>query len=187
MKLLLTVICLAALILVFAPQHADAFWPEAEKSAPAFTFADIQYFHRFTNSDQHEYTPAGQADLNAWADMMTINWYRKAKDGDALAAMANGVLENYKAHQGTVVKTSSVPRTKDKPAEHLIVVAFRRPTFTEVAFARFKLHQGVGASAVYSHRTYGKKSWEEMNAWLVKNGPGIEQKLMGWAALPAPQ
>lgn len=187
MKLLLTLICLAVFAAVFAPPRAAAFLPEAEKNAPAFAFADVKYFHRFTSNDQHEYTPAGQADLNVWADMMTINWYRKTKDGDALAAMANGVLENYKAHQGTVVKTSSVPRTKDKPAEHLIVVAFRRPTFTEVAFARFKLHQGVGASAVYSHRTYGKKSWEEMNAWLVKNGPGIEQQLMGWAALPALQ
>src|SRR5262245_40850418 len=62
----------------------------------AFSFADVKYFHRFTTNDQHEYTPAAQEDLNAWKDMVTIRYYRKAKDDGALAAIANATLENYK-------------------------------------------------------------------------------------------
>jgi len=51
--------------------------------SPAFTFADTQYFHRYTINDPHEYTPAGQEDLKTWTDMLTIHYYRKVKDGEA--------------------------------------------------------------------------------------------------------
>lgn len=134
----------------------------------AFSFADVKYFHRFTKDDQHEYTPAGQEDLKAWKDMVTIHYYRKTKDGDALAAVANAVLENYKVAKGLVIRTDSVPKTKDKAAEHLIVVLFPRPEFIEVAFARFRMHDGIGSAVIYSHRVYGKKIGKEMSAWLEK-------------------
>jgi hypothetical protein len=87
-------------VIGFLPQAAD----RKEKVA-AFSFADVKYFHRFTKDDQHEYTPDGQEDLNAWTDMVTILSYPKAKDGEALAATANAVLENYKANKASVVKT----------------------------------------------------------------------------------
>ncbi len=114
---------------------------------------------------------------------MTILVYRNAKDGDALAAAANGVLENYKANKAVVVKTDSVPRTRDKPAEHLIVVTFGRPDFIEVAFARFRMHDGVGSAVVYSHRIYGNAG-QAMSLWLNKNGPPTERDLMNWDAMP---
>jgi hypothetical protein len=152
----------------------------------AFSFADVNYFHRFTQADQHEYTPDGQENLKAWTDMVTILFYRKAKDGEALAATANAVLENYKANKALVVKTESVPRVKDKPAEHLIVVIFGRPEFIEVAFSRFRMHDGVGSAVVYSHRIYGKKVGDGMSAWLNKNGSTIERNLMKWDAMPKP-
>lgn len=165
----------------FAPQTAD----KKEKIA-AFSFAGVKYFHRFTKDDQHEYTPAGQQDLKAWTDMVTIHFYRKAKNGEALAAVANAVLENYKANKARVVKTDSVPSAKDKPAEHLIVVIFGRPEFIEVAAARFRMHEGVGSAVIYSHRIYGKQVGDEMAAWLEKNGPTTEKDLMRWDAMPKP-
>jgi hypothetical protein len=182
-------IVFACMAVFLAQLHAGLFLPQGEKAA-AFTFAAVKYFHRYSKGDQHEYTPAGQADLNTWTDMVTINVYPKAKDGDGLAATANAVLENYKANKGTVVKTDSVPRTKDKPAEHLIVVVFGRPEFIEAAFARFKMSDGVGSAVIYSHRVYGKKAGDEMSAWLAKNGPGVEKNLMSWnemTKLPAPK
>jgi hypothetical protein len=161
------------------PQDSD----KKEKDA-AFSFADVKYFHRFTKDDQHEYTPASQEDLKAWTDMVTIHYYRKAKDGETLAATANAVLENYKAANGMIIKTDSVPRTKDKSAEHFVAVIFGQPEFIEVAFARFRMHDGVGTSVIYSHRIYGKKIGNEMSAWLEKNGPDTEKKLMKWDAMP---
>jgi hypothetical protein len=152
--------------------------------AAGFSLAGVQYFHRYTKDDLHEYTPSGQDDLKAWADMVTINYYRKAKDGDALAANANAVLGTYKANKAVVVKTDSVPRTGNKPAEHLIVVVFGRPEFIEAAFARFKLHNGTGTSVIYSHRIYGKEVGNQMSAWLKQNGPATEKALMQWDAMP---
>jgi hypothetical protein len=154
-----------------------------EKDA-AFSFADVKYFHRFTKDDQHEYTPTGQEDLEAWKDMVTIRYYRNAKDGETLAATANAVLENYKIANAMIVKTDSVPKTENKPAEHLIVAIFGQPEFLEVAFARFRMHDGVGTAVIYSHRIYGKKTGNEMSAWLEKNGPDTEKSLMKWDAMP---
>ncbi|MBV9127862.1 MAG: hypothetical protein JO117_07225 [Verrucomicrobia bacterium] len=153
----------------------------------ALTFAGTPYLHRWSGNDQHEFTPAGQEDLEHWADMVTINYYPSVKDGDGLAATANAVLGNYKAHQATVVRTDSVPRTPEKPAEYLIVVCFTRPDFSEAVFARFKLVGGTrGAAAIYSHREYGQKNGEQMRAWLQKNGPATEKALMNAEQLPPP-
>lgn len=148
----------------------------------AFSFAGVQYFHRFTVKEQQEFTPRGQEDLEAWTDMVTTHKYRNAKTGEALAATANSVLENYKASGATVVKTDSVPRTKIKPAEHLIVVMFVRREFVEVAFARFKMHGGIGTSMIYSHRAYGKQAGNIAGTWLERNGDVTERNLMRWEA-----
>ncbi len=153
---------------------------------PAFVFSGVGYLHRWSKNDQHEFTPEGQADLNKWSDMITVNAYPDAHDGDALAAKANAVLENYKSHQGMVLRTNSVPRTPDRPAEHFIAVVFGRPNFIEVAFARFKLVDGAGCSIVYSHRIYGEKVGDQMSAWLDHNGAKIEKTLMEWNDMPSP-
>jgi hypothetical protein len=182
-------IAFALFALLFAQDVASGFLPQAadnKAKAAAFSFAGVKYFHRFTKDDQHEYTPDGQEDLKAWTDMVTILFYRNAKDGEALAATANAVLENYKANKAIVVKTDSVPKTRDKPAEHLIAVIFGRPEFIEVAFSRFRMHDGVGSAVVYSHRIYGKKVGDEMSAWLKQNGPTTERNLMNWDAMPKP-
>ena len=158
----------------------------ATATKPAFVFGGIDYFHRWSQNDQHEFTPQGQENLDKWADMITINVYQSAHDGDALAAKANAVLENYKSHSGRVLRTDSVPRTPDRPAEHFISVVFGRPNFIEVAFARFKLVNGVGCSIVYSHRIYGEKVGDQMSAWLNDNGPKTEKVLMEWNNIPSP-
>ncbi len=76
----------------------------ATAAKPAFVFEGVSYFHRWSMNDQHEFTPGGQEDLEKWSDMITMNVYSNAHDGDALAAKANAVLENYKSHNGTVLR-----------------------------------------------------------------------------------
>ena len=149
-------------------------------AAAAFKFAEVEYLHRFTKDDLHEYTPDKQEDLKAYRDMVVVNGYPTVKDGDALADVANKVLGNYTAAKGIVARTNSVPRTDDKPAEHFVAVIFARPEFFEAAFARFRIHDGVGMSVVYSHRTYGAEASSEMQAWLEKNGTPTEAALMKW-------
>jgi hypothetical protein len=158
----------------------------ATADKPAFMFGGVGYFHRWSQNDQHEFTPTSQADLEKWSDMITINAYPSARDGDALAMKANAVLENYKSHGGRVLRTNSVPRTPDRPAEHFIAIVFGRPNFFEAAFARFKLVDGVGCSIVYSHRIYGEKVGDQMSKWLNDNGSKTEKALMDWNNIPSP-
>lgn len=159
---------------------------DAATAKPAFVLGGVDYVHRWSQNDQHEFTPEGQEDLEKWSDMITINVYSTAHDGDALAVKANAVLENYKSHNARVLRTNSVPRTPDRPAEHFIAVVFGRSNFIEVAFARFKLVDGVGCSIVYSHRIYGAKVSDQMSAWLNQNGTKIEKTLTDWNAIPSP-
>jgi len=153
---------------------------------PAFAFNNVEYFHRWTEKNQHEFTPAKQEDLKKWSEMMTVNVYRDVHDGDQLASTANAVLENYKNHHGMVMKTNSIPRTPDYPAEHFIAVAFPRQDFIELVFARFKLVDGTGGSFIFSHRIYGEKAGDQASAWLKTNAPATEKALMEWSSLPAP-
>ncbi|KAA0225293.1 hypothetical protein FCG40_01700 [Fimbriimonadia bacterium ATM] len=123
----------------------------------AFTFRGVGYVHRYSKDDLHEYTPKGKPSLEKWADMVTVNVYRNVKDGEGLAATANGVLETYKANQAMVVRTDSVPRTEKREAEHLIVVLFPRKEFIEAAFARFRIEGG----ARRVHRVFAPRVWDE--------------------------
>lgn len=180
----------ACMALLLAHSSMTGFVPQgrtASERPAAFSLGGIAYFHRYTTGDQHEYTPEGQEDLNAWTDMVTIHVYPNVRDGQALAATANAVLENYKQGKGMVLKTDSVPASAAKAAEHLIVVIFARPEFIEVAFARFRLNSGVGTAAIHSRRVYGKQAGNAMQAWLEKHGRVTETNLMKWDAMPEPK
>jgi hypothetical protein len=152
----------------------------AEENDVGLRFRDVEYFHRWSQGTQHEFTPAKQEDLEHWTDMITINGYPDAHEGEKLAGTANAVLGNYERAGGVVLRTQSVPKTAERPAEHFIAVLFSRSDFAEAAFARFKLVEGEGHSFVYSHRIYGKKATDEMNAWVKANGEKTEHALMAW-------
>jgi hypothetical protein len=172
-----------SLVLLIAISAATTLTPSraAEKQeSSAFVFRQVEYFHRWSQANQHEFTPAKQEDLEHWTDMMTVNGYPDVHDGEELASTANAVLGNYKRHDARVLKTSSVPQTADRAAEHFIAVLFTQPDFVEIAFARFKLTNDKGHSFVYSHRIYGEKVSAEANAWLKANGDEVEKALMEW-------
>lgn len=149
------------------------------------TFAGQTYRLRWSSQHQHEFTPAGQDDLSRWTDMVTINTYPGVSDGEGLADVANRVLGTYKQNNAVVVRTSSVPRTADRPAEHLIVVLFPTRDSIEAVFARLRLADGRGSALIYSHRLYGPKAGEAMAAWLQANGPSVERHLMALQEIPS--
>jgi hypothetical protein len=174
-------------LLLSSALHAEDTNTAASRAQPAFALNGVGYFHRWSKNGQHEFTPAGQEDLKKWTEMVTVNVYPDAHEGENLAAKANAVVENYKSHQAKILKTNSIPRTPDRPAEHLIVAVFGRPNFIEAAFARFKLIDGTGCSLVYSHRIYGDKIGDKMSEWLKANGSEAEKALLQWTAPPSPK
>lgn len=175
-----------SLAVTWSMGHAAESPAASPPSQRAFVFGGVGYFHRWSKDEQHEFTPEKQEDLTKWSDMITVNGYPDVSDGEGLAAKANAVLENYKNAQARVLKTRSIPRARERPAEHLIAVVFTRPSFVEVAFARFKLVDGEGFSVVYSHRIYGEKMGDEVNAWLKAHGEEVERALMEWSSMPSP-
>ena len=141
---------------------ADKLATSPAASAATLTFDGRVYFHRWSKSGQHEFTPEGDQDLSRWRDMVTVNTHDTVRDGEQLAALANSVVSNYQRH-GKIVRTDSKPRTPQRPAEHLIVAILGNPELLEAVFARIVLVDGVGEAAVYSHRIYGKEAagpWE---------------------------
>lgn len=181
--MLTTGLILHATLLLAMP--AGSMWqgPPA-KLNPSFTFVKQAYYQRYQKGNMREFTPKDQPHLDKWKDMVTVNHYPDAKDGEALAAKANAVLTNYQANGAKVVKTDSKARTASKPAEHLIVVLFPRKQFIEAAFARFVLQGGTGYSIVYSHRIYGAKAGDPMSKWLLANGEVHEKALMAMSKVP---
>jgi hypothetical protein len=152
----------------------------AQENDVELSFRGVEYFHRWSQGTQHEFTPARQEDLEHWSDMLTINDYPGVDDGEKMAGTANAVLGNYRSHKGKILRTNSVPETDDHPAEHFISVLFGREEFSEAAFARFKLIDGKAYSFVYSHRFYGDEAADEMGEWLKANGEKVESSLMEW-------
>lgn len=154
-----------------------------DTAAMTLSFRGADYLHRWSSNHQNEFTPRGEADLEKWRDMITINVNEKVGNGDQLARFANAVLANYKRH-GKVLRTNSIPRTETRPAEHFIVAILGNRALLEAAFARFVMVDGVGFVIVYSHRVYGDRVGPEMSAWLKANGPDVEKTLMAWDKMP---
>jgi hypothetical protein len=155
----------------------------AEESL-TLTFNGVDYLHRHSEGGLHEFTPSGQDDLQRWSDMLSINVYPDADDGDALALIANAVMSAYQAHQGIILRTDSIPRTRDSPAQHLVAAMFGRPEFLEAVQARFLIFDEVGMSVIHSHRTYGQAKEDGMQAWMEEQGPATERQLMSWEGMP---
>ncbi|MFT3953768.1 MAG: hypothetical protein QM722_05050 [Piscinibacter sp.] len=157
--------------------------PGLSPAALALSVGGMAFTHRWSRDGQHEFTPAGDEDLTAWRDMLTLNLHDGVRSGESLAVLANAVLARYRDH-GKVLATRSVPQTASQPAEHLIVAVLGQPKFLEAAFARLKLHDGAGVVAVRSHRVYGQAAGPEMSRWLAAEGARTEQALMTWTQLP---
>ena len=147
---------------------------------PTVTFRGAEYILRWSQGTQYEFTPAGQEDLDAWTDMLTLNLYPKATSGEDLAGVANGVLGNYQGINGKIVRTNSVPATPKAPAEHFIAAVLPSPKFLEFAAARFVLIGKDAGRVVYSHRVYGAAAGQPMSAWMGSNGPDIEKDMMAF-------
>lgn len=155
----------------------------ADATALTIRFRGIDFRHRWSKAQQHEFTPSDQPDLASWRDMITLNGHSAVTRGEQLAEVANQVLANYQRH-GRILQTRSEPRTSVRPAEHLIVAVLGQPAFLEAAFARCLLTEGTGMVAVYSHRVYGKAAGPAMSEWLVAHGLPVEQAWMAWDSMP---
>lgn len=151
----------------------------------AIPFQGQNYYYRWSQDGQYEFTPAGQEDLQRWQDMLTVNVFNDVTDGEQLAVLANNVLSYYR-QQGKVVLTDSLPRTDSREAEHTMVAVLGNKELLESNFCRVMLHQGSAIAIVYSYRIYGEQVGNAMSEWLAAEGATQHQALMALNDIPQP-
>jgi hypothetical protein len=173
-KILLTALLTATLLPL-----ADA---KGNEEAVSFSFNGQTYLHRWSEKNQHEFTPSAQEDLDHWDDMITINVLPDSGDADTLATSATNTLTYYQ-NAGTVVRTGKID-TADGSPEFLVVAVLGNGQLLEANFARFIISDGVGLEIISQHRIYGTAVEDAMSAWLSGNGPSIEDKLVAWDGTP---
>ena len=179
---LLCVLAAAGVLVSAAASASEPAKPTA-KPAARLAFSGVEYVHRWSQNGQNEFTPAAQSDLKAWRDMVTLIVNERVSNGDQLAALANGVVDNY-GKAGQIIRTDSRPRTGKAEAEHFIAAMLQAPGLTEAVFARVAMVEGRGMVLVYSHRAYGEQSAETIGAWMGRNGEATERALMSWSGIP---
>ena len=177
-------ISILPLALAVAPLPAQG--AKAPKPKPAaVTFNGTEFHLRWSKAGQFEFTPSGQEDLSRWTEMLTIWRYDAIRDGEALAAQANRTLGAYQSARGKILRTNSLPRTAQKPAEHFIAALLGGGQALEFAAARLLLADGRGVGLVYSRRSYGKPAKPDLGPWVAQNGASLEQRLMAFDPGPA--
>ena len=152
----------------------------------AFRFNGTDYFFRWSDDTLFEFTPPGQSNLDTWTDMMSVVVYRGVKTADDLASAANSLLDATRS-KGAVLKTRSVPRTPDRPAEHFIASMMAGSGVVEGVFTRLVLMDGVGYALIFSHRLYGQdlhKAAQLLGDWENAHGADMEKALMSFVPVP---
>lgn len=177
-------------LLSLAPQAAPT--PRGADAIAPVVFNGTTFHYRWSQFGQFEFTPAGQEDLDAWTEMVTIWVYPTITDADALAAQANAVLAKYEPSGGQVLRTNSVPRTDARPAEHfiagLLTARQRDRRIHEFVATRFVMIDGHGAAIIYSRRAYGDDGLQALGPWIAANGDTVERAAMAYdpsAVIPA--
>ncbi len=173
-----------------APAARPAAQP-AGRSAPqpaaALEFNGAFYLHRWSKGNQHEFTPAGQEDLQRWQDMITFVDRPDARDEASLRALAQALLETYKKAGGIINSASTTP-TPERPAEYLIVAMLRGEGVLETVFARIGLVQGSGVITLYARRHYGadpEAQQAQLGPWIKANAETVETQLMAFDQTPS--
>ena len=180
-RAVLSAVLLLALSVPTLGVHAQAV---LAGSLMTLDFAGTTYLHRWSQKGQNEFTPAPQADLDKWQDMVTLNVYDGVTQAEQLANVANNVLVAYQK-AGLIVRANSLPAAPGHPAQHMIVAVLSAPGVRELVFTRFVLTPEAGMAIVYSHRVYGMQPDAAASAWFKANDLAMEKALAAWTGMPS--
>ena len=149
-------------------------------------FDDETFLHRWSQGDQHEFTPRGQEELSAWEEMLTVIYFPAVRDDEALTGVVKSILGMYQTN-GTILGTAFVGPTETSEAERLVVAQLGYGLELEVVFARILLAHGQGVAIVYSKR-FGEAASEPLvSAWVEENIQGKMDSILAWSGLPPPE
>lgn len=174
--LTLPVVLMSGLLAVVASHAADARQVAASQqpasAQPALDFDGKRYLHRYSKNGQHEFTPAGQEDLQRWQEMMTLvvqPGFDAARTRQWAEAMAAGYKE-----KGLLIQADQPPG-----GEYRMHGVLGAPGMVEVNFVRIMPHGGGALAVLVQRRFYGEES-RQMADWVRDNTPRISGLLVDW-------
>lgn len=174
--LTLPVVLMSGLLAVVASHAADArqVAPSQQPASaqPALDFDGKRYLHRYSKDGQHEFTPAGQEDLQRWQEMMTLV-VKADFDAERRRQWAEAMAAVYK-EKGLLIQADQPPG-----GEYRMLGVLSAPGVVEVNFVRV-MPYGSGAMAVMvQRRFYGEES-RQMADWVRDNTPRLSGLLVEW-------
>lgn len=181
----LSLIIKAVLLILIIPATLVTGEINSATNKKAIQFNGQSFYYRWSDKNQHEFTPKGQQDLSKWEDMMTINHYPKIVYDDKLLDVANSTYTLYKKHGGVILKVDTRPKTRNSFAEYYITAVFHYPKYSEAVFVKFSIKSRIGTASIYSHRIHGENVQETMDLWIKVNGLNLETKLESWTDIPS--
>lgn len=155
-----------------------------ETSGLILSLNGMDFVHRWSSGNQHEFTPPGQEDLSSWDDMITIEYMPNVKDAKGLTQLADSVLELYKQRGGKIIGSIAIHTLDGQPHDHFIAALLGTSEVVEFIQVRLQLLDGVGTATIYARRFYAPDR-AQMSGWLPKNAPQREQALLQWKGAPS--
>lgn len=176
MKNRITSITLTALLAVSANCHAQAQQiPASQRQANtqlALSFDGKRYLHRYSKNGQHEFTPAGQEDLQRWQEMMTLV-VNQGFDTEKTRRWAEAMAAGYK-ERGMLIQADQPPG-----GEYRMLGVLGAPGVIEVNFVRVMPYGSAAMAAMVQRRFYGEDG-RQMADWVRDNTPRISGLLVDW-------
>ena len=144
----------------------------------------LEFQHRWSEGNQHEFTPEGQDDLSRWQDMVTVIVAEGVETPDQLKALAGRVMGNYQ-RGGRILRAASGARSAEEPVEYLVVALLGNAELVEAVFARMVVIDGAGFVIIRARRGYDADAAEQVGAWVQQHGASVEKTLMAWDGAPS--
>lgn len=166
----------SALLTLAAPQSAQAQQaaaaPKSANGQQTLNFDGKRYLHRYSKNGQHEFTPAGQEDLQRWQEMLTLVM-RPGADAENTRQWAEAMAAGYK-EKGLLVQADQPPG-----GEYRMLGVLGAPGMTEVNFVRVMPHGSGAMTVLVQRRFYGEES-RQMADWVRDNSPRLSGLLVDW-------
>lgn len=124
------------------------------------------YHHRYSEGALHEYTPAGQDDLDRYSDLVTLLPSPEGMTSTDLERFTAGMVDVHRSRGGDVLSRACEAAAATHAAQCTVMVMFVHSTYVEAAVARhMAMRDGIGAVS-FSHREYGPDARRRVVAWI---------------------
>lgn len=154
---------------------------DASRPPPSLRIGALTYEHRGSDGDLHEFTPAGQDDLERYAEMVTLP-PSPARGEDELERYTDEKAEVARRRGGDVLSNRCEPATPTHVADCTLLVVYAQADHVELAVAKHMAVAGTIVPVLFAHREYGDGADARAEAWIASPaGQRLVADFIDWA------